>query len=141
MVSTRLAKLGKEQPGLIGPPLWIAIAAYIVLSVLMTWPLASQLNTHVPTTDSDVFNVYWGNWWVRNALGSGQNPYFTEYLIYPEGFNLISFAFSPFLGLLWIPLNWILPPLAAYNLVVLATIVLCCVAMDQLVRYLTGNAW
>jgi len=107
----------------------------------MTWPLASQLNSHVPTPDSDVFNVYWGNWWVRTALGSGRNPYFTDYLIYPEGFNLISFAFSPFLALLWIPLSWFLPPLAAYNLVFLVTIVLCAVAMDQLVRYLTGNAW
>jgi len=138
---TELFVSGKQQAGQIGPPLWIAIAAYILLSILMTWPLASQLNTHVPTTDNDVFNVYWGNWWVRNALGNGQHPYFTKYLIYPEGFNLISFAFSPFLALLWIPLSWILPSLAAYNLVVLATIVLCCVAMDQLVRYLTGNAW
>jgi hypothetical protein len=132
---------GKRKTGQIGPPLLASALVYVVLSVLMTWPLALRLNTHVPTPDGDVFNVYWGNWWVRHALGNGQNPYFSDYLIYPEGFNLVSFAFSPFLALLWIPLSWILPPLAAYNLVLLATIVLCCIAMDQLIRYLTGNAW
>jgi hypothetical protein len=31
--------------------------------------------------------------------------------------------------------------LAAFNLVFLVTIVLACLAMDQLIRYLTGNAW
>ena len=57
------------------------------------------------------------------------------------GFDLTTFAFSPFLALLSLPLNWILPPIAAYNLTVWATIVLCCIAMDQLVRYLTRNPW
>ena len=125
----------------IGPSSWISLAIYLILAVLMTWPLARQLGTHVPTPDSDIFNVYWGNWWVRHALGNGLNPYETTYLVYPIGFDLFSFAFSPFLALLWIPLSWVLPPLAAYNLVFLATIVLSCVAMDQLVRYLTSNAW
>ncbi|MFN2289815.1 MAG: hypothetical protein ACK2UC_01370 [Anaerolineae bacterium] len=137
----KLFASGKQKAGEIGPPLWVFMLVYALLSVLMTWPLVSQLNSHVPTPDSDVFNVYWGNWWVRHALGNGQNPYFTEYLIYPQGFDLVSFAFSPFLALLWIPLSWILPPLAAYNLLLLVTILLCCLAMHQLVHYLTGNAW
>jgi hypothetical protein len=124
-----------------GLPLWASVLIYVALSVLMTWPLAWNLNTHVPSPDNDVFNVYWGNWWVRYALGNGLNPYFTRHLIYPVGFNLVTFAFSPFLALLWIPLSWLLPSLAAYNLLLLLTIVLSCVAMDQLVRYLTGNGW
>jgi hypothetical protein len=133
--------LDMRKAELIGPPLWLSLLAYLLLSVLMTWPLVRQLNTHVPTPDSDVFNVYWGNWWVRHALGSGLDPYSTAHLIYPMGFDLVTFAFSPFLALLWIPLSWVLPALAAYNMVLLATIVLSCVAMDQLLRYLTGNAW
>ena len=120
---------------------WISLLIYGLFSVLMTWPLISQLGNHVPTPDSDVFNVYWGNWWVRHALGDGLNPYFTDHLIYPIGFDLISFAFSPVLALLWIPLSWIFPALVAYNLLFLLTIVLACLAMDQLVRYLTGNGW
>ncbi len=124
-----------------GPPLWVSLVFYVLLSLLLTWPLAQHLGTHFPSSNTDVFNVYWGNWWVRTALASGQNPYVTDYLIYPVGFNLATFAFSPFLASLWIPLSWIVSPIAAYNLVVLATIVLCCLAMDQLVRYLTGNGW
>jgi hypothetical protein len=122
-------------------PQWISWLVYGLLAVLMTWPLAQQLNTHFGGTDTDIFNVFWGNWWVRTALASGHNPYVTEYLIYPKGFDLVTFAFSPFLALLWIPFSWFMSPIAAYNVVVWVTIVLCCVAMDQLVRYLTGNPW
>mgnify|MGYP000267105417 CR=1 FL=1 len=71
---------------------------------------------------------------MRNA-----GTYFTDHLIYPIGFNLVSFAFSPVLALLWIPLSWVLPALVAYNVLFLLTIVLACLAMDQLVRYLTGH--
>jgi hypothetical protein len=63
----------------------------------------------------------------------------TPYLLYPTGFDLTSFAFSPFLALIWIPLSWLFSPIAAYNLVMLITIVLCCISMEQLVRYLTGD--
>lgn len=52
-----------------------------------------------------MFNVYWGNWWVRTALAAGQNPYVTKHLIYPVGFNLATFAFGLFLALLSLPLN------------------------------------
>lgn len=124
-----------------GPPWWASCLIYVLLSVLMTWPLAQHLNTHFGSTDTDMFNVYWGNWWVGQALATGQNPYMTKYLVYPMGFNLATFAFSPFIALLWLPLNWIVSPIAAYNLVVWVTIVLGCLAMDQLVRYLTGNGW
>ncbi len=135
------ATAAKHEASQTGLPLWASVLIYIALSVLMTWPLAWNLNTHVPSPDSDVFNVYWGNWWVRHALENGLNPYFSGHLIYPVGFNLVTFAFSPFLALLWIPLSWFLSSLAAYNLLLLLTIVLSCVAMDQLVRYLTGNGW
>lgn len=125
----------------IGPSLWVAVLIYVVLSVLMTWPLTAQLNTHFPSPDTDVFNGYWSNWWFRQALTDGQNPYVTSYLLYPVGFDVVAFGFSPFLALLWIPINWLVPALAAFNLVFLVTIVLSSLAMDQLVRYLTGNGY
>jgi hypothetical protein len=133
--------VAKEGPERVSPPLWTAALLYILLSVLMTWPLARYLTTHFSSPDTDVLNVYWGNWWVRQALATGQNPYVTRFLIYPAGFDLVSFAFSPFLALLWIPLTWAVAPITAYNLLFWLTIVLCCLAMDQLVRYLTGNGW
>ena len=133
-----MATQGKRRVWL---PQWASWLIYILLSLLMTYPLVQYLNTRFGGSDADIFNVYWGNWWIRRALVTGQNPYMTKYLIYPVGFDLTTFAFSPFLALLWIPLTWIMSPIAAYNLVVWATIILCCMAMDQLVRYLTGNPW
>jgi hypothetical protein len=42
----------------------------------MTWPLVTHLNTHLAGRDPDLFNVYWGNWWVRHALSTGHDPYY-----------------------------------------------------------------
>ena len=97
----------RSKAGRIGPPLWASVLTYLLLSVAMTWPLVTVLTTHVPSVDNDVFNVYWSNWWVRYALGNGLNPYQTQHLVYPAGFDLVSFALSPFLAVLWIPLSWI----------------------------------
>jgi hypothetical protein len=118
----------------------ISWLVYALMSVLMTWPLIGNLGTSLAGRDTDIYNVYWGNWWVSKALLGGQNPYFTHYLIYPIGFDLTTFGFSPFLAMLSFPLSRVTSSIAAYNLVVLLTIVLNCVAMDSLVRYLTGNA-
>jgi hypothetical protein len=129
------------KQGKAGIPWWVSWLIYIALSVVMTWPLAQHLNARLGGNNNDFFNVYWGNWWVPKALAMGQNPYMTQYLIYPVGFDLTTFAFSPFLALLSLPFRSILPSIAAHNLTVWAIIVLCCIAMDQLVRYLTRNPW
>jgi len=118
----------------------ISWLVYALVSVLMTWPLLGNLDKLLAGQDADIYNVYWGNWWVSKALLNGENPYMTSHLIYPVGFDLTTFAFSPFLAVLWFPLSRITSSIAAYNLVVLLTIVINCVAMDSLVRYLTGNA-
>lgn len=49
---------------------------YVAVSILMTWPLVTHLNTHLAGRDPDLFNVYWGNWWVRHALSTGHDPYY-----------------------------------------------------------------
>ena len=118
----------------------ISLLIYAVVSVLMTWPLVANLGTSLAGHDRDIYNVYWGNWWVNEALSSGQNPYMTHHLIYPVGFDLTTFAFSPLLAVLSFPLSWVFSPVVAYNLIVLLTTILSCVAMDSLVRYLTKNA-
>ncbi len=55
----------------------------------------------------------------------------TDYLLHPVGFDLTTFSFSPLLALLWMPLASFLSPVAAYNVTMWATIVLCCVATDD----------
>jgi hypothetical protein len=122
------------------PAWWTPWLVYILLSLAMTWPLLLHLNTHLLGRTSDIFNVYWGNWWVRKALSGGQNPYLTDLLIYPVGFDLTTFAFSPFLALLWMPLSQVMSAAGAYNIVALIITVLNCVSADRLVRYLTGHA-
>ena len=96
----------------------ISWLVYALVSVLMTWPLLGNLDKLLAGQDADIYNVYWGNWWVSKALLNGENPYMTSHLIYPVGFDLTTFAFSPFLAVLWFPLSRITSSIAAYNLVV-----------------------
>jgi hypothetical protein len=114
---------------------------YAAFAVLMTWPLVTSLGTRLGGTDQDILNVYWGNWWVPKALFGGQDIFHTVHLIYPIGFDLTSFAFSPLLAIVAMPFDWLFTSIVAYNLLFLVVIVVSCGAMDQLVRYLTGNSW
>ncbi len=122
-------------------PAWVAWCLYAALAVVMTWPLVTSLGTRLGGADQDILNVYWGNWWVPKALFSGRDPYATNYLIYPIGFDLTSFAFSPLLAIVAMPFHWLFSSIMAYNLLFLAVVVVSAGAMDQLVRYLTGNPW
>ena len=122
-------------------PAWGVWCLYALLAVVMTWPLVTVLGTRLGGADQDILNVFWGNWWVPKALFRGIDPYVTNYLIYPIGFDLTSFAFSPLLAIVAMPFDWLFSSIVAYNLVFLVVIVVSAGAMDQLVRYLTGNPW
>ena len=75
------------KQGKAGIPWWVSWLIYAALSVGMTWPLAQHLNTRLSGNNQDLFNVYWGNWWVPRALAMGKNPYLTQYLDLPGGFR------------------------------------------------------
>ena len=57
---------------------------FTVLSILMTWPLATQLGTHIPGEGWDQFAHIWTYSWVKEALFNGKYPFYTTLLYYPE---------------------------------------------------------
>jgi hypothetical protein len=54
-------------------PSGLALLGYVVLVVLMTWPLAAQLSTHATGKGNDMWVSHWNNWWLRKALVEGQS--------------------------------------------------------------------
>lgn len=95
------------------------LAAYFLLTVLMTWPAASHLTTAIPGDGFDGWQNYWNLWWVRQALlVTGTTPFFTDYLYAPTGVSLLFHTLNIFNGLWTLPLqlNFGLP--IAYNSVV-----------------------
>ncbi|MGA7732096.1 MAG: hypothetical protein WCD37_12595 [Chloroflexia bacterium] len=117
----------------------IVLAAYSVLTVAMTWPLALHFANTLPD-GSDGWQEMWGLWWVKTALVDlHTNPYYTDYLYHPNGVSLYFHPLQPVNGLIGVPFQVIgfsLP--AVYNLLVSLGFVFAGYGMYLLVRHLTG---
>src|SRR6185295_4388332 len=65
-----------------------ALALAAATALLLTWPLARHPTTRLLDDGTlDGFQFTWNLWWVRTALLTGQNPFFTRELFYPDGIN------------------------------------------------------
>ena len=92
---------------------------YLLLTVLMTWPLAQNMTTAIPGDSFDGWQNYWNLWWLKTALVDQlHNPYITNALFYPTGVNLYFHTLNPFNGLFTLPIQLIGGLLPAYNTVV-----------------------
>ena len=112
------------------------IGAYVVLTLVMTWPLAAQLNTHLPGPGDDLLVRYWNRWWVKRVLTQGGDLFETKMIFYPQGVNLLYHNIAWANIALWLPLEPLVGGVAAFNLVYLLNFFLCAVGMYGLARYL-----
>ncbi len=117
----------------------IAFGIYTGLTVVMTWPLAAQLGTHIPGLVGDSFVHLWTFEWVKNALMSGQSPFYTDLLFYPQGTTLVfhNIAWVNILG--WLILQSFFGGPAAYSLVHMGVLVLNGFTTFLLVREITQS--
>jgi hypothetical protein len=74
----------------------LVLIGFVLVAVLLTWPLAANLRTALPGTaldDNAVF--FWNFWWVRHALADPSASVFaTNALFYPDGMNLVLHSYS-----------------------------------------------
>jgi hypothetical protein len=64
---------------------------FVALAILLTWPLAAHLATHIPGTGLDDNAMFlWNFWWVRQALSEpGASVFATSAVFHPGGVNLV----------------------------------------------------
>lgn len=118
----------------------LALLAYTLLALMLTWPLAAHLSSHVPGNGADDPPLTWNLWWVRHALLSlGTNPFPCDYLFYPLGINLAFYTLTVLNGLLSIPLQAVLGLVPASNLLLLSSFVLSGYGTFLLTGYLVAN--
>jgi hypothetical protein len=129
----------KRKPG---PRLQAVLVLLLlaVLTILMTWPLAGRLGSHVPGRDGDVWVHLWTFRWIKDALLSGQNPYYTNLLFFPNGAFLYSHNIAWVNIALWLPLQALIGEGAAYSLHFLLIIIFNGFAGYLLVREFTGSS-
>ncbi len=106
-----------------------AFLFYLVLAVVMTWPLIWRLSSAVPMGTHDIWQNYWNFWWWKRALLEiGQSPYHTDMIFHPVFRDapapLGCHTHSP-ANIIWtMPVNALFGVSAALNLAVFAGFVL-----------------
>ena len=103
---------------------WV-LSAYLLLGLILTWPLVAHLATHVPGDGIDDPSLAWNLWWVKHALVDlPQNPFISAWQFWPIGINLAFYTLTVLNGMLGVPLVSALGVVPAYNLLLLSSFVL-----------------
>jgi hypothetical protein len=108
-----------------------ALAGYVALAVVVTWPLVTLIGspriaggTGVVFTFQDGSQNVWNLWWARYALAHGYNPFWTPLLYYPDGVQMYLQTLNYVNALLTMPVNLLAGPVAAYQVAVLLGVAL-----------------
>ncbi len=97
----------------------IVLAIYLLLAVVLTYPLNLHLDTHVPGHGVDDPPLVWNLWWVKYSIFNlGFSPFRTDYLYYPIGINLIADTSTFLNGVISLPLQLAFGVITAHNLIV-----------------------
>ena len=115
---------------------FLVLLLFTVLTLIMTWPLITKINTVYAGNNEDLWTFQWDNWWTRYALQHGDDILFTPVQFYPIGVSLAAHSLSFYNSLLWIPLAALSGDIAAYNITVLLTFILSGYTMFWLMEYL-----
>ncbi|RPI27318.1 MAG: hypothetical protein EHM61_08860 [Acidobacteria bacterium] len=113
----------------------LALAVYLVLSLVTTYPLARHLNTAL-LGDGDAWLFVWNFWWWRFALANGVHPFCTDFIHYPTG--ICAYLHTWNFANTWatLPLQSVLSVTTLYNLCSLATFVFAGWGMFRLAGFL-----
>lgn len=95
---------------------------FVALAVVWTWPLVTDLSGQLPGLGNggDSQQFLWNFWWMRTALASGQDVFFTSYMLAPAGASLVLHTFTPLPAFAGATVLGSLPVAAALNVTVLA---------------------
>jgi hypothetical protein len=119
---------------------WLALALFILLAVLHTWPLASAPGRLGRNAQADTLLNAWVMAWVAHEIVHDPVHLFDAPIFYPERHTL---AFSEHLivqSIMGAPLRWAgASPILVYNVVFIAGLALTGWAMAVVVQIWTGS--
>jgi len=118
----------------------LALLAYGLLAVTMTWPAIARLGTHLVGAGNDLRTHQWTFWWVKKAITQGHNPFYSDLIFHPLGVSLASHNIAWLNIAAWLPLQAIVGSNAAYSLIFIAIFALNGFAMYLLAREWTGSS-
>ena len=117
---------------------FIALVGFVLIIMLMSYPLAFRLGAGLGGRDIDTWMKLWDNWWFGQVV-KGQNWLHTPYLFYPRGLDLRFHSISWFTAALAWLFSLALGPVVGYNLTTLVITLLCAYCGYRLALYLFDN--
>ena len=119
----------------------MVILAYLLLTLLLTYPLGLKIATHIPGGSFDALQNVWNLWWFKYAVVDlHSNPFYTNLVYHPTGVSLLFHTFNPFNAILAIPLQMIFGLTVSYNMIILFAFVAAGYGAYLLAKYVTRNA-
>lgn len=118
----------------------IVLTIYLLLTLILTYPLIVHFTTHIAGNGGDGWQNVWNMWWMKKALmDMHTNPYYTDYLFQPTGSTLIFQTMNPFNAVLSIPLQYAFNLVITYNVIFVMSFMLCGFSMYLLALHITNN--
>ncbi|HIC90091.1 MAG TPA: hypothetical protein EYP04_11915, partial [Anaerolineae bacterium] len=97
-----------------------ALILYLILTLVMTWPMAAHFSKAIPGDGFDGWQNYWNLWWIRQALlVEHQHPFYSDIIYHPTGVSLLFHTLNPLNGVVSLPIQLTFGLFPAYNSVVL----------------------
>jgi hypothetical protein len=102
----------------------LVIPGYIIIAIVTTYPLILNLSSLLgPAEDNQMF--IWNLWWFKYSIFDlGTSPFYTHYLFFPEGANLLFHTFSPLNNVFALILAPLFGYIISYNLLILFTFII-----------------
>jgi hypothetical protein len=118
-----------------------ALGLLAAVTIVYAWPLLAHVSTAIPggPTDRDVATMVWNVGWVHHALMSGAPLLRSDDVLVPFGADLRLHTYGLLQGLLAAPLAATLGVVAAFNLMLVGTLLLNGVLLYALVARLSGS--
>ena len=116
-----------------------ALTGYVVLTVVMFWPVAGHIRTRILSDGGDGAAYLWNLWSIPRALLGGNNPFDTKDIFFPVGAHTAFNTNMPLVSVLSWPLQKLFGLGVAANIMQLGGVVLSGFAAYLLAEHVTGN--
>ena len=122
-----------------GAPYLASALGYVLLAALAFPSIILNFSTAIPGIKGgspDFALFYWDLWWFQQAVFRlGQNPFFTNYILFPHTLNLAYHSLAPFFGLLAVPLQMFTSWTTTVNFLLFGSLVFSAVALFAFLRH------
>ncbi len=128
--------------GFVRQPSLLAFVYFVILSIIMTYPLVARMGRAAAGAGGDGSYFIWLVGWYQKALFQLKiSPFFAPYLNYPQGWNLATTDITPAMVGLALPGSLLFGPTWGYNFAMLLSFILSGWGMYLWVRHLTDDNW